>query len=103
MHYGIEGVAWGTLIPVVVIELLVLVPYAFRTLQVSAWRIAHEAVWPQLLPLLALLAFSLLVSQQTWDHGDWRCLIGITFCGAALLGATIWLRRKLDRSPLATA
>ena len=103
MHYGIEGVAWGTLFPVVVIELLVLVPYALRTLQVSVWRIAHEAVWPQLLPLLALLAFSLLVSQQTWGHGDWRCLIGVSFGGAALLGAMIWLRRKLDRSPLATA
>ncbi|MEK6262126.1 MAG: oligosaccharide flippase family protein [Planctomycetota bacterium] len=103
LTHGIEGVAWGTTIPVVVVELGVLVPYALRHLKVSGWRIVREALQPQLLPLLALLGFAQWASQQAWSHNDWRILIGVAFTGAAILGAALWLRRRLDRAEMAAA
>jgi O-antigen/teichoic acid export membrane protein len=101
--HGIEGVAWGTTISVALVELGVLVPFALRQLNVSGWRILREAFQPQALPLLALLAFSLTVSNQSWSHEDWRALIGIAISGTAILGATIWLRARLNDAELATA
>ena len=101
--HGIEGVAWGTTIPVVLVELGILVPYALRHLKVSGWRIAREAFQPQLLPLLALFAFAQWTSQQTWSHDDWRILIGVAVTGAAILGAALWLRRRLGRTEMAAA
>ena len=103
LSHGIEGVAWGTTIPVVLVELGVLVPYALRQLKVSGWRIARDALRPQLLPLLALLGFAQWASQQSWSHGDWRILIGVAFCGVAILGVALWLRRRLDRSEMVAA
>ncbi len=102
LTYGIEGVAWGTTIPVVVFELGVLVPYALKRLQVSLWRIAEEALLPQFVPLLALLAYSIMVSNHSWSHGDWRALFAVSISGAGILGATLWLSRKLNQRALAT-
>lgn len=96
LFFGIEGVAWGTAIPVVVCELCILVPYALRQLQVSLRRIAEEALMPQLIPLLALLAYSITISNLPWSHGDWFALIGVTLCGGAILLGTLWMRRRLD-------
>lgn len=101
--HGIEGVAWGTTIPVVLVEFCVLVPYALRKLNVSGWRILREAFQPQLIPLLALLGFAQWASQQTWSHDDWRILIGVALTGAAILGAALWLRRSLERTEMAAA
>ena len=100
LTHGIEGVAWGTTIPVVLVELGILVPYALRHLKVSGWRIVREAFQPQLLPLLALLGFAQWVSLQTWSHDDWRILVGVAVTGAAILGATLWLRRRLERTEM---
>ncbi|MBS0201496.1 MAG: polysaccharide biosynthesis C-terminal domain-containing protein [Planctomycetes bacterium] len=103
LFWGIEGVAWGTTIPVVVFELCVLVPYALSKLQINLLRILDEAVLPQCVPLLALLAYSFLVSNHPWSHGDWRALFAVSICGAGILGGALWIRRKLDRSGLAAA
>ena len=101
LTFGIEGVAWGTAIPVVLFEVCVLLPYALRCLQVSLWRVAQEAVLPQVLPLLALLAYSITVSNHPSSHGDWRMLVAVTIAGAGILGTAMWLRQKLDRSAMA--
>lgn len=103
LFWGIEGVAWGTAIPIMAFELCLLVPYALKSLQVSVWRILDQAVVPQFVPLLALLAYSLTVSSHPMTHGDWRALFAVSVCGAGILGAALWVRRKLDRRSLATA
>jgi O-antigen/teichoic acid export membrane protein len=97
LMYGIEGVAWGTAIPVVAIELFVLVPYALKRLDVSLWRIVHEALLPQFTPLLALLAYSITISNYPWSHGDWRALFAVTACGGGTLLAALWMRRKIEQ------
>lgn len=101
--YGIEGVAWGTTIPVVLFELCILTPYALSRLQVSLWRIIEEALLPQAIPLLALLAYSVMVAIHPWSHGDWIALLTVTASGAAVLGASLWLQRKVNERSLAAA
>ncbi len=101
LTFGIEGVAWGTAIPVVLFELCILLPYALRRLEVSLWRIAEEALLPQFVPLLALLAYSVTVSNHPWSHGDWRALVAVTIAGAGILGAALWLQRKTDQRAIA--
>lgn len=103
LTFGIEGVAWGTAIPVVLFELCVLVPYALKQLQVSLRRIAQEAFVPQLTPLLALLAYSVTISNYSWSHGDWLALLAVTICGGSILLGTIWARRRLDQQAPVTA
>ena len=101
LSFGIEGVAWGTTIPVVAFEITLLVPYALKHLQVSLRRILTESIVPQAVPLLLLLAFSMHVSRHSWSHGDWRALIAVTIGGASILGVGLLLRRKLDQGILA--
>lgn len=103
LHFGIVGVAWGTMIPVVLIELGILVPYALRKLQLSPARLLREALWPQLLPLLTLLAFSQFVSNQTWSHADWKMLFLVSGAGGLVLGSAWWLNRRLNRTKLSAA
>ena len=99
--WGIEGVAWGTAIPIVLFELCILAPYALRSLQVSLKRIAVEAVLPQLGPLLALLAYSITIANYPWSHGHWVALFAVTVCGGFTLLFAIWVRQWFDRQTLA--
>jgi O-antigen/teichoic acid export membrane protein len=101
--YGIEGVAWGTTIPVLLFELCVLMPYALHKLQVSLWRIGNEALVPQLMPLLSVLAYSITIANLAWSHNDWRALLTVTILGGVVLGSALWLRRRLEVEPQATA
>jgi O-antigen/teichoic acid export membrane protein len=103
LSFGIEGVAWGTTIPVVVFELCVLAPYALRRMDVSVRRIVEEAFVPQVLPLLSLLAFAITVANYPASHGDWLALMIVAASGAGILGATLWLRRKYESRAMAGA
>jgi O-antigen/teichoic acid export membrane protein len=100
--YGIEGVAWGTAIPVAVVELGVLLPYAIRRLGLPWRRLIHEALRPQVVPLVALWAYAAFVSGQSWSHSDWRILISIAIVGGAVLGGAWWYAgRQSERALLA--
>jgi O-antigen/teichoic acid export membrane protein len=88
--WGLAGVAWGGLIPVALIELACLVPYALRQLNWPIRRLWLAAIAPQLLPVAALAAYSAVVSGQAWSHAGWPALISITLGGGAVLGA-MWL------------
>lgn len=81
--------AWGTAIPLVVIECGVLLPYAVRTLKLDGRRLFREAVLPQLPPLAALLVYCEAVSHLTLSPG-WGPLLAITAGGGVALGA-VWL------------
>lgn len=90
-QYGIEGVAWGTAIPVVLVELGILVPYAVRHLGLSWSRLYREALLPPIIPLLALWMYAALVSQQSWSHRDWPTLIAVALVGGTVLCTAWWL------------
>lgn len=88
--WGLTGVAWGTFVPVLCIELGVLVPVALGRMGLKPQRFFMEAIVPQLLPLAALFGYCVWVSAQEWSHQGWPMLIGVTACGGLVLGAT-WL------------
>lgn len=95
--FGIEGVAWGTAIPVVIIEFGILAPYAIRRLGLTWSRVCREALWPPMIPLMSLWAYAVLVSRQDWSHEDWFALIGIAIAGGSILGGSWWLAGKPRR------
>ena len=98
--YGIEGVAWGTAIPAVAVELGILLPYAIRNLGLTWSRLyLREAVWPPVIPLLSLWAYAVVVSNQGWSHDDWFALLAVAVAGAAVLGGTWWLAGKQWHRP----
>ena len=84
--WGIEGVAWGTAIPAVTIELGLLLPYALRTFGLTASRFWRQVVSPQLAPWALLAGYSWLIAQQPWSASGWPALVGITLGGGAVLG-----------------
>lgn len=84
------GVAWGTFIPAVGIELGILLPYALRTLGLPLQRLIRDALLPQLPPLILLAFYAWSVSSQTWSQAGWPALIGITLGGGGVLAAS-WL------------
>jgi len=88
--WGVVGVAWGTFIPVVLVELSCLLPYSVRRLNLTWRRFWSEAIGPQLTPLAALVVYSAVVSQQAWSHNGWLTLVSVTLGGGAVLGA-VWL------------
>lgn len=94
-EWGIVGVAWGTAIPALVIELGLLLPYALRTFGLSFHRLWTQAILPQLPPLAVLGAYSWIVSQQPWSQSGWPALIGITLGGGAVLGGTWLIQRRV--------
>lgn len=103
MKFGIIGVAWSTAIPAVFFELCLLTPYALTRLSISPVRIFKEAVLPQMIPLLALLAYCLHISQHEWSHSDWRILAVVSMTGAGIVGAAFWLRQRSSRRALAAS
>lgn len=103
-QWGIEGVAWGTMIPAVVIELGILMPLAMRKLGVTMRGLWLSAVLPQLPPLGLLWAFSWFAAQQPWVHAGWPPLIGVSLTGGIVLGlAWLAVSRKLFFGPVTLA
>jgi O-antigen/teichoic acid export membrane protein len=97
--YGIEGVAWGTAIPVILVELGILLPYAVRNLGLSWTRLFQEAVWPTVIPLLTIWAYAMVVSRQSWSHESWPTLAAIAIAGGAVLGAMRWFS-EIQSNPM---
>lgn len=93
-NWGVIGVAWGTLIPIVLCEVALFLPYVGRTLGIS-WRVLlREVLAPQVLPLTVLLAFCEVVSRQE-PAATWLNLLAIAAAGGGLLigtrGILYWL------------
>jgi O-antigen/teichoic acid export membrane protein len=85
--WGIVGVAWGTLLPLVLIEGLILFPYAVKALEFRTGRLLAHVVLPQVPTLVALTAYCEAVRLLAPEAG-WRnvALIG---AGAATVLAAI--------------
>lgn len=92
---GIIGVAWGTLIPVVTIELFVFLPYAARKLGMLREELVGQVVAAQVPALLALLAYCETVSRFVSGSG-WPQLLLITAGGGVALLGTRYLTHQLQ-------
>ncbi len=102
MHWGIEGVAWGTFIPLVFVELLVFLPYACRQVNLRKRDLLTHSILPCLVPLTALWAYCEIVSRQHYPDG-WITLFAITGGGGialVLAGAPVaWLMQRSGQHP----
>jgi O-antigen/teichoic acid export membrane protein len=84
--FGLMGVAMGTAIPVIVIELGLLAPHALRILQLEIRDVVRHALGPQVLALGALLIYSLSVQRLYPVDANWLNLVTISIGGGAVLG-----------------
>lgn len=86
--FGILGVALGTTIPILVVELGVLLPYACRRLQFNKWTMLQSVVGPQIVPLTALFTYCYWVETNFDITQGWEKLIAVTVGGGIVLGLT---------------
>ncbi|WP_437202472.1 oligosaccharide flippase family protein [Planctomicrobium sp. SH664] len=94
--WGTIGVAWGTFIPLTVIELFILLPYAARPLGLTTGALWQKVVMPQVPALLALLCFCEVADGFVPAEG-WIPLLTVTGGGAAALLGTWALTRRLEQ------
>ncbi len=101
-RWGIEGVAWGTFVPLVTVELLVFLPYACRQVGVRKRELLQRSVLPCLPPLAALWAFCEFTNRQGYPDG-WFTLLSVAAVGGVVLLATgypiVWLMQRSERTP----
>src|SRR5690606_26477658 len=83
--WGLYGVALGTTIPLVALELGLLMPYAAQQLRYSLAAMTRDAVLPQLLPLVALTAYCLMITGLFPVISGWLALCAVTAGGGAVL------------------
>ena len=100
--WGIVGVAWGTLLPLVVIELFVLLPYGIRALNFDARRVCAETLRPQLLPLTSLALYCQVVANLGPTAG-WLTVSLIAAGAGLILAATALPALRRQRGTLAAA
>lgn len=94
--WGIVGVALGTLVPVIMIELAVFLPYAIRELKIDRRELFQVAVAQQVPAMAALLCYCELVSQLSLSPG-WLTLLPVTAGGGVVLLGTRYLTHLLVR------
>jgi O-antigen/teichoic acid export membrane protein len=87
---GLVGVAIGTVVPVLLLELGFLLPFALRVLKFDSSHLLRQALAPQLGALFALLGYSFLVAEFFPVQTGWIRLIAISVGGGAVLVA-VWL------------
>ena len=99
-YWGIVGVAVGTLIPALVCELGLLLPYAARQLHLAPKSILRETIAPQLPALAAMWVYCEFVARYDWPL-NWLSLVLIAACGGAVLvavrGGLYWLTERESR------
>ena len=94
--WGIVGVAVGTLLPLLIVESSILLPFAIRRLHISRNDLLHEVVYPVIPCLVALTVYCEVASVMVPLQG-WVTLLGVTAGGGAVLLATRLLMHLLNR------
>lgn len=95
-YWGVIGVAWGTVIPILLIELTLLVPYAAHEFGLPLRQFLTRSLLPQLPIFAALMVFSSVVSQWALEM-NWFVLLGITAGGGAVFVGSWLAMRSLQR------
>lgn len=88
--FGVLGVALGTAIPIVIVELGILMPYALDKLHYRRSHFLQGVLVPQVLPLVALWGYSLAVCVSFAISPSWLPVLGVAAGGGVVLGAS-WL------------
>ena len=88
--FGIVGVALGTAIPIVLVELCVMLPYALSLLHFRKAHFFQGVVIPQVLPLAALWGYSFAVALTFVISPSWIPVLLVAAGGGVVLGAS-WL------------
>lgn len=106
--WGVLGVAWGTFIPILAIELFVFLPYAMRQMNIDSSMVWRSAIGMQIPALLALLLFCELGLAWTAGLVGWMPLLIVTFGGGVILIGTrlltsLFFKRFLAASKLEQA
>jgi len=87
---GLMGVAIGTAIPLFLVELFIMLPYAMKQVDMSWSFLMRRIILPQVPPLVALFGYSLLVSSNWTIAPSWIPVVLVSVGGGAVLGA-VWL------------
>lgn len=95
--YGLIGVALGTAIPIVFVELFVMLPYALKKLKFQIPEFVRGVVAPQLLPLVALWAYSLVVCLNWPIDPAWIPVVLVAAGGGVVLGGTWLVGRRAEQ------
>ncbi len=82
---GLMGVALGTAIPVVAIEVGMLLPYALKQIQFDTTQLIQKVLSPLVAPLTALWVYSFIVARSYPPSVGWIEMIGVSIGGAAVL------------------
>ncbi|NQV24575.1 MAG: polysaccharide biosynthesis protein [Rhodopirellula sp.] len=90
---GLIGVALGTAIPVILVELCILLPYALSILHFRKTHFFQGVVIPQVLPLAALWGYSFAVTVTFVVSPSWIPVLIVAAGGGVVLGAS-WLASR---------
>ena len=93
--YGLIGVAVGTLIPMIVISMFVVLPKACRRVQLSVFTVFRQSIWPAIWPALVMGGFVLLTRSNI--EGSWALMI-VQSLAAALIYAGLFLLFAISRN-----
>lgn len=86
---GVIGVAWGTMIPAVISEGIIVPLYTARILKQSAWALYwHSWIRPVVLSL-PYGAWLLLLHRAGWTQ-SWAGFVAAIVSGLIVYGATVW-------------
>jgi O-antigen/teichoic acid export membrane protein len=81
-YFGLPGVAFGTLIPVVVVAALFVYPAACRRADLSLWRAFRIAMWPAIWPAIPMAA-GVLGMRHVLPPG-WPMIVAASAVGGAI-------------------
>ncbi len=84
---GLLGIALGTAIPTIVVELFVLLPYGMNKLGIDLGRLVRTALAPMLFPLVALWLYSFVVTSTFVIPAGWVELAIVSVGGGVILTA----------------
>ncbi len=100
--WGIVGVAWGTFLPLVLIEGLVLFPYAMRVLEFKPGRLLSQVVLRQA-PMLVMLTIYCEVVSQLKPQPGWLNVALIGGGAVCILGARTGWQMVRPQEPVPSA
>ncbi len=97
---GLLGVALGTVIPIVVLELFVLLPYSLKLLNLPLGPTLRGIVAPHLPPLFMLWLYSATVNLTVGPLNGWMQVVCVSAGGGAVLGTSWLVCQHANRKPV---